>query len=117
MKWKILNIELYIYSVCIRYFLKRKKFKTVEYFSNRKKKLAKAMRDNFKIIHSRHVNTIGYDHEHKICVIAYNHIHGGKNVYYYNVSQEQFEELKSTDDIAENAERILGKIEKEVLTG
>ena len=75
------------------------------------------MRNNFKIINSRYVHTIGYDEIHKICVIAYNHIHGGKNVYYGNVTQEQFDKLKTSEDIARDAELILGTIEKEILTG
>lgn len=63
MKIRLLNIQLYLYSECIRFFLKRKKFKTVEYFLVKKRKLAKPMRDNFKIINGREVRTIGYDAE------------------------------------------------------
>ena len=73
------------------------------------------MRDNFKIINSRYVSTIGYDPEHSICVISYVHIHGGKSVYYYNVSQEQFDELKESKNIANDAEKILGNVNKEII--
>lgn len=75
--------------------------------------ILKFMRMNFKVINSREVRTIGYDTDKSICVIEYNHTHGGKTVYYYGVSQEQFDILMSSDNISEDADVLFkDKVQK-----
>lgn len=68
--------------------------------------ILKFMRTDFKIINSRDVYSIGYDPEHKICVIHYNHLHSGKTIYYHHISREQFDELMKSENTANDAERI-----------
>jgi hypothetical protein len=69
-----------------------------------KENILKFMRMNFKVVNSREVRTIGYDTEKKICVIEYNHSHSGKTVYYYDISQEQFDILMKSEDISKDAD-------------
>lgn len=64
------------------------------------------MRTDFKIVNGRDVRTIGYDPEHKICVIEYNHINGGKSRYYHNVEKNEFDIVFSSNDISTCAEEI-----------
>ena len=64
------------------------------------------MRTDFKFVNGRDVRTIGYDPEHKICVIEYNHIHGGKSIYYYNVERNEFDKLMASENISDYAEEI-----------
>src|ERR1039457_6313033 len=70
MKILLLNIKHIVLSKWIRYFLKRKKFNIVKYLLNKKKELAKPMRDFYKNVNGREVTEIGYDPERTIA-----HIH------------------------------------------
>ena len=109
MKEIFLNIKFNLYSKCINYFLLKKKYKTVEYFLIKKRKVVSKMRDNFKVVNGRDVTSIGYDAHLKICVIAYNHKKNGKSIYYYNVTQEQFDKVFNSTDIAAMAETVFEK--------
>lgn len=64
------------------------------------------MRTDFKFINGRDIRTIGYDPEHKICVIECNHIHGGKSLYCYNVERDEFDKLMISDNISDDAENL-----------
>lgn len=78
-----------------------------------KENILKFMRMNFKVINSREVRTIGYDTEKNICVIEYNHTHGGKTVYYYGVNQDQFDILMKSDNISNDADFLFkDKVQK-----
>jgi hypothetical protein len=39
-------------------------------------------------------------------VIEYNHIHGGKSIYYYNVERNEFDKLMASENISDYAEEI-----------
>lgn len=71
-----------------------------------KENILKFMRTDFKIINGRDVRTIGYDKEKRICVIEFNHLHGGKSIYYYGVEQELFDKLMVSDNVGEDADLI-----------
>lgn len=71
-----------------------------------KDSIIKFMRNNFKIINSRDIRTIGYDESKKICVIEYNHSHSGKSIYYYGVEQSEFDKLMLSDNVCEDAELL-----------
>jgi hypothetical protein len=60
------------------------------------------VRNNFKIVNSRNVKTIGYDEARKICVIHYNHVNSGKTIYYH-IEPEEFDKLMASNDIARDA--------------
>lgn len=64
------------------------------------------MRKDFKIVNSRDVKCLGFDDLHHICVIVGNHWHSGRSVYYYNISQEEFDELMLSDNTVDDVERI-----------
>lgn len=62
---------------------------------------------NFSIINSRDVRIIGYDPEKGICIVWYNHLRGGKNVYYHGVTEEEYQGVRECPlGIANGAEII-----------
>jgi hypothetical protein len=118
MKILWLNIKHIVLSKWIRYFLKRKKFNIVKYLLNKKKELAKPMRDFYKNVNGREVTEIGYDPERKIAHIHFNHMNGGKTVKYYEVEESEYKLVYDSVNIAETADQIFKeKKQNHALTG